>query len=79
MASVIVRNLTDETHRALKARAHEHGRSMEAEIRAILDEAIEDQPRRGLGTLLSSIRQESGGVDLDITRDRSVYEPLDLS
>nr|WP_300340943.1 Arc family DNA-binding protein [Actinomyces sp.] len=79
MASVVVRHLSEPTYRALKARAHEHGRSMEAEIRAILDEAVEDQSRRGLGTLLSSIRQESGGAYLDITRDRSVYEPLDLS
>jgi plasmid stability protein len=39
MAVVTVRNLSDETHRALKMRPASHGRSTEAEIREILDEA----------------------------------------
>jgi len=33
MASVTVRNLSDETHRALRVRAAMHGHSTEAEIR----------------------------------------------
>ena len=36
MAAVTIRNLSDETHRALKVRATPHNRSTEAEIRAIL-------------------------------------------
>jgi plasmid stability protein len=32
MASVTVRNLSDEVHRALRVRAATHGRSTEAEI-----------------------------------------------
>ena len=40
MAAVTIRNLTDETHRALKQRAAHHGRSTEAEIRAILEDAV---------------------------------------
>jgi plasmid stability protein len=35
MAPVTARNLPDETHRALRMRAATHGRSTEAEIRAI--------------------------------------------
>ena len=37
MATVTVRNLPDPIHRALRVRAAEHGRSMEAEVRAILE------------------------------------------
>lgn len=41
MATITVRQLSDDTHRRLRLRAAEHGRSVEAEVRAILDEAIE--------------------------------------
>ncbi|WP_407646382.1 FitA-like ribbon-helix-helix domain-containing protein [Gluconobacter vitians] len=40
MAAVTVRNLSDEVHRALKARAAPRGRSTKAEIRNILVHAI---------------------------------------
>ena len=36
MATLNIRNLPDEVHRRLRVRAAEHGRSMEAEARAIL-------------------------------------------
>ena len=39
MAAITIRNLSDETHRALKARAALSGRSTEAEIRLILEQA----------------------------------------
>lgn len=77
MSAITIRNLSEETHRALKARAAAHGRSTEAEVRAILDEATSDGER--LGTLLASIGSEAGGVDLPIERDRTSREPLDLT
>ena len=40
MSVVTVRNLPEETHRALKLRAAQHGRSTEAEIREILEGAV---------------------------------------
>lgn len=40
MATLTIRNLSDEVHRALKARAIQNGRSMEAEMRAILEAAV---------------------------------------
>ena len=43
MAAVTIRNLPDETHRAIKARAARNGRSTEAEIREILGEAVKPQ------------------------------------
>lgn len=40
MASLTIRNLSEDTRRALKARAASHNRSMEAEVRDILDSAV---------------------------------------
>lgn len=76
MASVTVRNLSDETHRALRVRAAMHGRSTEAEIRAILDNTVRPDNRIKLGSLLAKIGLEVGGVDLEIERDKSPIEPL---
>ena len=76
MASVTVRNLPDETHRALRVRAATHGRSTEAEIRAILENAVRPEGRIKLGTLLSEIGREVGGIDLEIERDRTPAEPM---
>jgi plasmid stability protein len=41
MATITVRQLSDDTHARLRVRAAEHGRSVEAEVRAILDAATE--------------------------------------
>ena len=42
MTTLTVRGLSDETHRALKLRAHRNGRSMEAEVRRIIAEAVQE-------------------------------------
>ena len=76
MASVTVRNLPDETHRALRVRAATHGRSTEAEIRAILECAVRPENRIKLGTLLAEIGREVGGIDLEIERDKTPAEPM---
>jgi antitoxin FitA len=71
MATVTVRSLSPETHRALKVRAAHHGRSTEAEIRAILEEAVRPQERVKIGSALAAFGRRFGGVDLDITRDKA--------
>lgn len=76
MASVTVRNLSDETHRALRVRAAMHGRSTEAEIREILDNTVRPDNRIKLGSLLAKMGLEVGGVDLEIERDQLPNEPL---
>ena len=76
MASVTVRNLPDEIHRALRVRAAMHGLSTEAEIRAILENAVRPEGRIKLGSLLAEIGREVGGVDLEIERDRTSVEPM---
>jgi len=76
MASVTVRNLPDEIHRALRVRAATHGRSTEAEIRSILENAVRPEGRVRLGSLLAEIGREAGGVDLEIERDKTPAEPI---
>ena len=76
MASLTIRNLPDATHRALRVRAAQHGRSTEAEIRAILEAAVRPQSRVRLGTLLAQIGQEAGGVDLEIEREKAGSDPI---
>ena len=73
MTALIVRNLPEETHRALKLRAAQHGRSTEAEIRSILQNAV--KPVLGLGTALAAIGQSVGGVDISYPRDASAVKP----
>jgi plasmid stability protein len=79
MPAVVIRNLPAATHRALKRRAVEHGRSTEAEIRAILEEAVHPAQRLRLGSELAAIGRRFGGVELNLERDRKPAEPLDLS
>ncbi|OIQ73435.1 hypothetical protein GALL_449260 [mine drainage metagenome] len=45
MAQVIVRNIEDDVKAGLKARASEHGWSMEEEVRQILRRAVSDEGR----------------------------------
>jgi plasmid stability protein len=74
MAVVTVRNLPEETHRALKLRASQHGRSTEAEIRAILEEAVRPEKRIKIGSELAAFGKSFGGIDLDITREQTPTE-----
>jgi antitoxin FitA len=71
MAVVTVRNLPEETHRALRVRAAQHGRSTEAEIRAILEETVRPEGRVKIGSALAAFGRRLGGIDLDVTRDQS--------
>lgn len=75
MGSLNIRNLADETHQALRIQAARHGRSMEAEVRAILEHALTPGRKPGLGSMLAAIGRDLGGVDLDIARDRTQSEP----
>ena len=55
MPVLTVRNLPDEVHRGLRLRAVHHGRSTEAEVRAILEEAVRPEGRVKLGSLLATV------------------------
>ena len=66
MAAVTIRNLSAETHRALKLRAAQHNRSTEAEMRAILEAAVRPESRLRLGTALSAASRKMGLTNADI-------------
>jgi plasmid stability protein len=85
MAAVTIRNLSNEAHRALKARAAQHNRSTEAEIRAILEAAVLPEGRVRLGTALSEVSRKMGLTNADFealeesleqVRDKRPAEPL---
>jgi plasmid stability protein len=65
MPSVSVRNLPDATHRALRHRAKEHGVSTEAEIRAILEEAVLPRDRIKPGTELAAFGRKYGPIEFE--------------
>ena len=45
MAQVLVRQLNDKVVERLKKRAKEHGRSLQSEVKTILEEAVPDYER----------------------------------
>ena len=75
MAVVTVRNLPDETHRALRVRAAQNGRSTEAEIREILEEAVRPKERIKIGSELAAFGDKYE-LDLEIVRDK---EPIRIA
>lgn len=69
MASITVRNLPDEVHRALRVRAARNGRSTEAEIREILELAVRPKERLKLGSALAALGDKYS-LNLEIVRDQ---------
>ena len=83
MAILTVRNLPEEVHRALRVRAAVHGRSTEAEVRAILEEAVKPEGRVKLGSLLADIGRRAKLTDEDFAvfeqvRDKTPAQPVRL-
>jgi plasmid stability protein len=67
MAAVSIRDLDDAVREKLRVRAARHGRSMEAEMRAILTAAVADETARtGLFNALIDRFARLGGVDLEL-------------
>ena len=88
MAAVTIRNLPEETHRALKVRAARHNRSAEAEMRAILEAAVRPAERVRLGTALAESAAALGLGNADVealaqseqaVRDIHLAEPIPLN
>lgn len=65
MITLTIRRLDPDTHARLRMRAAERGTSVEAEVRAILDAAVQ---RPEANILLAMHREftEVGGVELDV-------------
>lgn len=80
MAAISVRDLNEDVAARLKVRAARHGRSMEAEVRAILTESLADgeDDRPNLGQVIRERFAELGGVELDIPVRRDTPRAADL-
>ena len=81
VANVNVRNLPDEVHRAIRIQAALHGRSTEAEMRAILEAAVCPPDRVRLGSSLAALSRAAGLTNADFeaisgARDRRPAEPM---
>jgi antitoxin FitA len=67
MATLTIRDIDQDLKARLRVRAAENGRSMEAEVRAILRSALDDAPPiAGLGTWIHERFKPLGGVELDL-------------
>jgi plasmid stability protein len=78
MPAMTVRNISDAGHAALKRRAKLHGKSAEAEVRAMVDALAEPaKARKGLGTLLQEFGRKYGPLP-EVVRDRTPLEPADF-
>jgi len=78
MGTLTIRQLDERTHARLRRRAAEHGRSVEAEVRAILDAAM-NLPERNFLVALHESMAEAGGVDLELPERLDTPRPVDLS
>lgn len=81
MAALTIRNIPDEMHRELKALATRHGRSTEAEVRAMIAAAVRPKGRLGMGSALSAIWGPLALTDqehaiIESARDRSPAVPI---
>ena len=81
MAMLTVRNLPDEVHRALRVRAAQHGHSMEAEVREILEASVSPPGRVKLGTLLADVGRQAKLTDKEFAvfeqvRDQTAARPV---
>jgi len=80
MAAVSIRNLDDTVRERLRVRAAAHGRSMEAEMRAILVESVrEPTDDEGLLDALTTRFGELGGVDIDLPPRSTAPRAVDFT
>ena len=78
MSALTIRQLDERTHARLRGRAAKHGRSVEAEVRAILDAAV-DLPEENILLALHASVAKVGGVDLSTPPRTDRPRPVDLS
>lgn len=83
MASILIRNLPEQTKERLRQRAARHRRSLEAELRAILEQVAEEKetarpPEERFPEWF--IQATRPGIDLDeaIEENRTPHAGVDL-
>jgi plasmid stability protein len=79
MADLSIRNIDEEVKRRLRVLAAHHGRSMEAEIRAILEAAVKrPQDSDSLFGALRDRFASFGGVELELPQRSTPARAADL-
>jgi plasmid stability protein len=69
MSTLTIRNVDPEVQQRLRVRAAQNGRSMEAELRQIIKDAVAAEPEAEEVNLAEAIRRrfaKYGGVELEI-------------
>ena len=80
MAAISIRDLDDQVRDRLRMRAAANGRSMEAEARAILTDAVRPpEESRGLLATLLDRMAAIGGVDLELPERATAARAADLT
>jgi plasmid stability protein len=80
VATLVIRDLDPEVKARLRRRAAENGRSMEAEARAVLQEAVGSiRPPSGLGTFIHEEFAGPGGIELSLPERDSEARVADLT
>jgi plasmid stability protein len=79
MATLLIRDLKDSVKESIRVRAAQHGRSMEAEARAILEEAAgKREPEEHLYHIIRRAVAKYGPLDIDIPAREPAREPPDF-
>jgi len=83
MAQLVVRRIPDDVKERLKARAKRHGRSVEAEVRAIIEEATKGENAKeaneahvGFGTLMRRLFSKTGLTEEEVRQFDEAIEQL---
>ena len=79
MASMTIRNLSEETKQRLRIQAAVHGHSMEEEVREILRVALnKNKPPVNLAQSIRARFEPLGGVELEIPPREPMRDPPEL-
>ena len=73
MSSITIRNLPEETHRALRIRVAMAGRSTDAEVREILAVAVKPEARVRLGDALAALGRQVGLTNEDFEKSNNNF------
>lgn len=76
MATIVVRNLDEAVKQRLRVRAAQHGRSMEAEVRSIIEESVRE--RENFAVAIMETYRKHGGVELEIPARTDMPREVDF-
>ena len=78
MAAIVIRRLDDALKLRLRIRAAQHGRSMEEEVRVILNNTLGAEPPPNLAAAIRARVAPVGGVELTLPERAPIRNPPKL-